>query len=217
MVLLAKSCPSALKLPDIVEPDELVLVGAIAGAFGVQGEVRLRSFTGEPDAIVDYAPFFHADGKSALTPTSWRPVKDGIAVIAPEVKSREDAMALRNTKLYVPRSALPLADEDEFYHVDLIGLSVEALDGSPLGKVRSVLSGPQDLLDIDGTPGAKSSWYLPFTKALVPIVDLARKRLVAEVPIGLIPMIGDLPEIDPATTLQKPKAKPKSKTGKFAL
>lgn len=194
--------------------NDLVLVGAIAGAFGVQGEVRLRSFTAEPDAIVDYAPFFHEDGRPALTPTSWRPVKDGIAVIAAEVASREDAMALRNTKLYVPRSALPPAEDDEFYHVDLIGLPLEALDGAPLGKVRAVIPGPQDLLDIEGTPGAKSSWFLPFTKALVPIVDLAGKRLVAEVPLGLIPMIGDLPEIDPATTVQKPKSKPKK--AKFA-
>jgi 16S rRNA processing protein RimM len=191
--------------------DDLVLVGAIAGAFGVQGEVRLRSFTAEPDAIVDYAPFFHEDGRVALTPTSWRPIKDGIAVIAAEVATREDAMALRNTKLYVPRAALPPAEEDEFYHVDLIGLSVEALDGAPLGKVRSVIPGPQDLLDIEGTPGAKSSWFLPFTKALVPVVDLAGKRLVAEVPLGLIPMIGELPEIDPATTVQKSKSKPISK------
>jgi 16S rRNA processing protein RimM len=194
--------------------DDLVLVGAIAGAFGVQGEVRLRSFTAQPDAIVDYAPFFHADGRPALTPKSWRAVKDGIAVVALEVSSREDAMALRNTKLYVPRAALPPADEDEFYHVDLIGLTVEALDGAPLGKVRAVIPGPQDLLDIEGTPGAKSSWFLPFTKALVPVVDLAGQRLVAEVPVGLIPMIGDLPEIDPATTVQKPKAKPKK--AKFA-
>jgi 16S rRNA processing protein RimM len=192
--------------------DDLVLVGAIAGAFGVQGEVRLRSFTAEPDAIVDYAPFFHGDGRPALTPTSWRPVKDGIAVIAEEVKTREDAMALRNTKLFVPRSVLPPADEDEFYHIDLVGLSVEALNGAPLGAVKAVIAGAQDLLEIENTPGAKSSWFLPFTKALVPIVDLAGKRLVAEVPLGLIPMIGEIPEINPATTVQKSKSKkPKAK------
>jgi 16S rRNA processing protein RimM len=192
--------------------DHLVLVGAIAGAFGVHGEVRLRSFTAQADAIVDYAPFFHADGRPALTPTSWRPVKDGIAVMADEVKTREDAIALRNTKLFVPRDALPPADEDEFYHIDLVGLAVEALDGEPLGKVKAVIAGAQDLLEIEGTPGAKSSWFLPFTKALVPVVDLAGGRLVGEVPLGLIPMIGEIPEINPATTVQKPKSKkPKAK------
>jgi 16S rRNA processing protein RimM len=194
--------------------DDLVLVGAIAGAFGVQGEVRLRSFTAQPDAIVDYAPFFHADGRPALTPTAWRPVKDGIAVTAHEVSSREEAMALRNTKLFVPRAALPPAQEDEFYHVDLIGLTIEALDGAPLGRVRAVIPGPQDLLDIEATPGAKSSWFLPFTIALVPVVDIVGKRLIVDVPLGLIPMIGDLPDIDPATTAPKPK--PKSKKPKFA-
>lgn len=206
MVWLAKSSPSAQKLPD-----DLVLVGAVAGAFGVKGEVRLRSFTAEPDAIVDYAPFFHADGRPALTLKSWRSVKDGMAVIAKEVISREDAMALRNTKLYVPRAALPPVEEDEFYHVDLIGLLVEALDGVSLGEVKSVIPGPQDLLEIHATPGAKSSWFLPFTKALVPVIDLPRRRLVAEVPTGLIPMIGDLPDIEPET----PAAKPKSKKAKL--
>ena len=196
----------------LILADDFVLVGAIVGAFGVQGEVRLRSFTAQPDAIVDYAPFFHADGCPALTPTSWRPVKDGIAVLALEVKTREDAMALRNTKLFVPRSALPPADEDEFYHIDLVGLAVEALDGAPLGKVKAVIAGVQDLLEIEGTPGAKSSWFLPFTKALVPVVDLGNRRLVGDVPLGLIPMIGELPEIDPATTVQKSKSKkPKAK------
>jgi 16S rRNA processing protein RimM len=202
----AKSSPSAQKLPD-----DFVLVGAVAGAFGVKGEVRLRSFTAEPDAIVDYAPFFHADGRLALTLISWRAVKDGMAVIAKEVLSREDAIALRNTKLYVPRAALPPVEDDEFYHVDLIGLSVEAMDGAALGKVKSVIPGPQDLLEIDTTPGAKSSWFLPFTKALVPVIDLPGRRLVAEVPAGLIPMIGDLPDIVAETPVAKPiskKAKP---------
>ena len=189
-------------------------MGAIAGAFGVHGEVRVRSFTGQPEAIADYGPFFHGDGSLVLTLKSWRAVKDAIAVVAHEVTSREDAIALRNTKLYVPRAVLPPVEEDEFYHVDLIGLSLEALDGAPLGKVRAVIPGPQDLLEIEGTPRAKASWFLPFTKALVPIIDVAGQRLVGDVPEGLIPMIGDLPEIDPATTLHK--SKPKPKKAKFA-
>ena len=189
MVWLAGSSTSGPILAETV-----ILVGAIAGAFGVKGEVRLRSFTAEPDAIMDYGPFLDAKGQVILTPQSWRSIKDGLAVIAREVKTREDAMALLNTKLFVPRSALPEAEDDEYYHVDLIGLAVEGLDGAPLGKVKAVIPGPQDLLDIVATPGAKSSWFLPFTKALVPVVDLKAGRLVADVPLGLIPMVGDPPD-----------------------
>lgn len=165
----------------------MVLVGAIAGAFGVRGEVRIRSFTDDPEAILDYAPYCGEDGAVILTPVSWRPIPDGVAVVAEEVTSREQAMALRNTKLFVPREVLPEAEEDEFYHVDLVGLNVEGLDGQPLGQVRVVVPGPQDLLDIEHTPGATASWFLPFTKALVPVVDIAGKRLVVDVPEGLIP------------------------------
>jgi 16S rRNA processing protein RimM len=186
---------------------DLILVGAIAGAFGVRGEVRLRSFTANPDAMVNYAPFYDEAGKIVLTPRAWRPIKDGVVVSAPEIATREAAMAMRNTKLFVPRASLPEAEEDEYYHVDLIGLSLENLDGADLGRVKAVIPGPQDLLEIDATPGAKSSWFLPFTKALVPKVDLIGQRLVVEVPLGLIPMNGD--PVDPPAP---GKAKPQSKT-----
>lgn len=163
-----------------------VLVGAIAGAFGVRGEIRVRSFTGEPEAIRDYGPFLDEAGTVILTPKSWRSVPNGLAMVAAEVPHREAAMALRNTRLYVPRAKLPPEAEDEFYFVDLIGLPVEALDGAPLGKVHAVIGGPQDLLEISGTPGAKGRWFLPFTKVTVPVVELG-KRLVCDVPGGLIP------------------------------
>ena len=163
-----------------------VLIGAVAGAFGVRGEVRVRSFTAEPEAIRDYGPLMDATGKVILTPKSWRVVPNGLAMVAAEVPHREAAMALRNTKLFVPRAKLPPEAEDEFYFVDLIGLPVEALDGAPLGKVHAVIGGPQDLLEIAGTPGAMGRWFLPFTKVTVPVVELGG-RLVVDVPGGLIP------------------------------
>ena len=192
MALLARLSPS---VPILAK--SFVLVGAIAGAFGVRGEIRLRSFTADPEAIVDYAPFCNEEGQVILSVQSWRPIKDGIVVTSKEVPTREAAMALRNTKLFVPRDRLPEAEEDEFYHVDLIGLRLEALDGADLGRVRAVIPGPQDLLEIEATPGAKGSWFLPFTKALVPIVDLPGRKLVGDVPIGLIPMIGEVFEEPP--------------------
>jgi 16S rRNA processing protein RimM len=164
--------------------EAMVLVGAIAGAFGVRGEVRLRPFTAHPEDILAYGPLCDADGRVILTVQDARQIPEGIAVIAAEVKTREDAMRLRNTKLYVPRDAFPETDEDEFYHVDLIGMAVEALDGAALGHVRAVVPGPQDLLDIDGALGR---WYLPFTKEMAPVVDMTARRIVADPPDGLVP------------------------------
>jgi 16S rRNA processing protein RimM len=164
--------------------DDLVLVGAALGAFGVRGEVRVRSFTADPDAVCRYGPLRDEAGRVALTPKRWRPIKDGLAVTAPEVSSREAAEALRGTGLYVPRAALPAPDEDEFYHVDLIGCAVETLEGAPLGVVRAVQDfGAGDLLLIAPADGA-ATWFLPFTKAAVPRVDLAARRLVAVPPVA---------------------------------
>jgi 16S rRNA processing protein RimM len=179
----------------LMSESSFVLVGAIAGAFGVRGEIRVRSFTGDPQAIRDYGPLMDEKGKIILTPKSWRVVPNGMAMIAAEVPHREAAMALRNTKLFVPRAKLPPEAEDEFYFVDLIGLPVEALDGAPLGRVHAVIGGPQDLLEIAGTPGAKARWFLPFTKLTVPVVELG-KRLVADVPGGLIPWAGAPKDMD---------------------
>jgi 16S rRNA processing protein RimM len=164
-----------------------VLVGACAGAFGVKGEIRVKSFTADPEAIKAYGPFCDANGAIILTPKSWRAVPNGLAMVAAEIPHREAAMALRSTKLHVPRAVLPAEAEDEFYFVDLVGLSVEGLEGEPLGKVHAVIGGAQDLLEISHTPGASGRWFLPFTKVTVPLVDMGGKRLVADVPGGLIP------------------------------
>lgn len=161
--------------------DGLVLVGAIAGAFGVRGEVKVRSFTADAGAIVAYGPLLTKTGAVALTPKSWRPITDAIAVTAPEVKSREAAEALRNTALYVPRACLPPPDEDEFYHIDLIGCAVEALDGTALGVVKAVQDfGAGDLLEVIGLDGKTA--FFAFTKRAAPVVDVKAKRIVVDPP-----------------------------------
>lgn len=160
---------------------DLVLVGVIEGAFGVRGEARVRSFTAEPENIFGYGPLLDERGAVALTPGKWRPLQDAFAVTAPEIASREDATAKRNTRLYVPRAKLPPPDEDEIYVVDLIGCRVEDAGGAPLGEVIAVHDfGAGDLLEIRPADGAP--FFLAFTKANVPTVDLANRRLVADPP-----------------------------------
>ena len=158
-----------------------VLVAAIAGAFGVKGEVRLKSFTADPATCLDYAPFVDASGREILHITAARPIKGGFAVRAQEVASREEAEALKSTRLYALREKFAEPDEDDFYQTDLLGLRVCDGAGAPLGHIKAVLNfGAGDLLEIAGTPGTRESWSLPFTRHHVPQVDVAGGKVVVQ-------------------------------------
>ncbi|MHA6287970.1 ribosome maturation factor RimM [Maricaulis sp. CAU 1757] len=153
--------------------DDLVFIAACAGAHGVKGECKVKSFAGNPADAFGYGPFLDKDGAGILTPKSARPVKDGFVVRFEEVTDRDQAQALKGTQLFIPRSVLPELEDDEFYHADLIGLAVQALDGSPMGTLRAIHDyGAGDLLEITGTPDRKGSWMLPFTRQFVPHVSL---------------------------------------------
>ena len=160
--------------------EQLICIAAIAGAFGVKGEIRIKSFTDDPAACLTYGPWLNEAGKVILTPARSRPVKGGFAVVAKEVKTREQAESLKSTKLYVPRSVLPETDEDEFYYSDLIGLRVETLDGEDKGRIKAVHDfGGGDVLEIQMR--GQKDWYHPFTKEAVPMVDVKGGRVVIEI------------------------------------
>jgi 16S rRNA processing protein RimM len=167
---------------------DLVCVGAIAGAFGVKGEVRIKPFTAAPETVFALGPLLDEEGAARLTVTSWRVIGDGFAAFAEEVPTREAAMAMKSQRLYVERARLPDTAEDEYYHADLVGLRVVGLDGAPLGEVRGVQNfGAGDLLEIWKTPGVRQPWMLAFTTAAVPRVDLARGEIVIDPPEGALP------------------------------
>ena len=160
-----------------------VTVAAIAGAFGVKGEVRLKSFTAEPSAVGDYGPLAAEDGRT-FEVSALRPIKGGFAARLSGVRTREEAEALRGTRLTAPRSALPDPGEDEWYQADLIGLMVLDPGGAEIGRVKAVLThGPQDLLEVHRPQGTA---LIPFTRAIVPTVDVAAGRIVADPPEGLL-------------------------------
>lgn len=164
---------------------DMVCVGAIAGAFGVRGEVRLKSFTTDPTAIADYAPLSTEDGSRKFDVALGRQVKGGYAARLSGVLTKEEADALRGLQLFAPRDRLPDLPDDEFYHADLIGLEVFDTGGASLGRVKTVMNnGADDLLEIHG-PGLKNTVLLPFTRAAVPTVDLGAGRIVADPPEGL--------------------------------
>ena len=85
-----------------------VCVAAIAGSFGVKGEVRLKSFCAEPEAVADYGPLFSEDGKTSWQVTLSRPIKNGFAARLSDVRSKEAADALRGTRLTPRATACPI-------------------------------------------------------------------------------------------------------------
>lgn len=164
--------------------NDRICVGAIAGSFGVQGEVRLKSFCAEPTAIADYGLLYTADGSRSFFVKLTRPVAGGLGARLTGVKTKEEADALRGTELYVDRDRLPGLPDDEFYHTDLIGLEAMDTGGKLLGRVRAVLNhGAGDILEL-GTSAGKAL-LVPFTRAVVPTVDLAAGRLIVDLPEGL--------------------------------
>jgi 16S rRNA processing protein RimM len=162
---------------------ERIVVGRLAGAFGVRGEVRLKSFCAEPAAIAGYAPLHAPDGRAFRSLVITGETAGALTARVEGIASKEEADALRGTDLLADRSRLPALAEDEFYHADLVGLPVHDPGGTLLGEVLAVLNhGAGDILEV-ARPGG-STVLIPFTLAAVPLVDLAARRIVADPPEG---------------------------------
>lgn len=170
---------SALK-----NPVQMAVIGA---AHGIKGELRVKTFTGDPAALGDYGPLQARDGR-VFHVQSARPQGTVVVVRFKGVSTREAAEALNGTELFVDRSALPAnLEEDEFYHADLAGLSVHGDEaGTVIGRVVSVQNfGGGDILVVTLSTGKEA--LIPFTAAAVPQVAVSAGFLrVDPVAAGLV-------------------------------
>jgi 16S rRNA processing protein RimM len=171
---------------DLAAFADLVLVGEFGRAHGLKGEVRLKSYTADPKAIAGYNPLMADNGRS-VSLKSVRPAPgstpDLLIAQVEGVTTREAAEALNRVRLSLSRDKLPAPEEeDEFLLADLIGLPVQDEAGNRLGTIVDLPNyGGGDLLEI--APAEKGpTAFLPFTKAFVPVVDIAAKRVVIAPP-----------------------------------
>jgi 16S rRNA processing protein RimM len=156
----------------------------VTSPHGVKGLVRVKSFTAEPEGLARYAPLEDESGKRVALEIIGAAKGVLLARIA-GIGDRDAAERLKGLRLYLPRAALPEPEDEEYYHVDLLGLPAELGDGTVLGKVRAILDfGAGGSLEIERPAGAPL--IIPFTRAAVPVVDLARGRIVVEPPDGLM-------------------------------
>ncbi len=163
--------------------DRLILMGVIGRPHGVRGLVRVNAYTEDPGALVDYAPLVDKTGRKF--DLEW--VSENIAQLSElttagprRITDRNEAERLTNTELFAPRSALPEAEEEEFYLADLVGLAARDAGGSDIGKVIAVHDyGAGVSLEIGG---GGMPLIVPFTRQAVPVVDLAGGHIVVEPP-----------------------------------
>ena len=150
------------------KPVQMAVIGA---PHGIRGEVRVKTFTGDPLALGDYGPLFSADGKK-FTVAAIRPAKTVVVVRFKEIAGREAAEAATGTELFVDRSALPDdLEEEEFYHADLIGLAVRDETGAEIGRVTAVQNfGGGDIVEV--ALAGRRTIMVPFTLAAIPEISV---------------------------------------------
>ncbi len=154
-------------------------LGKIAAAHGIKGLVKLEVYAQDPAALQKYGPLYTAESGGRMLSLSlknragqhWLAEIEGVA-------DRTVAETLRGTLLWLPRAALPeTKSPHEYYYADLAGLAAFAPDGTPRGTVIGVENfGAGDILEI--RPPSGESYYVAFTSANVPSIDIAQRRMV---------------------------------------
>jgi len=183
-------------------PADAVEVGRIADAWGIKGWFKVLPHSAQPEALFSSKRWFiqpsgpvHAQPKSQAFRLAIREAKehsDCIVATSDDVVDRTAAEALRGARVFVPRSSFPTVGDDEYYWVDLIGLSVINREGVMLGTVRELLAtGPQTTLVLTaeaspGSPGVAAESektierMVPFVSAFIDKVDLPGRVITVD-------------------------------------
>lgn len=180
-------------------PAERILVGEIGRPHGVRGLVRVQSFTAEPADIAAYGPLSDESGGTRYA-LQW--LGGGLARIE-GVADRDAAAKLTGTRLYVARDRLPQPDEEEFYLADLIGLAARDAEGREVGRIAAVEDfGAGTILTLRDAQGRET--LLPFTRAVVPVVDVAAGFVTVQPPEAVVVPPGEGEAEPEETALAEP-------------
>lgn len=155
-----------------------ILLGHIAGAHGIKGDVLIKTYTGEPADIGAYGDLADEAGNRSFAIHVRRVTQNGVVAGIKGITDRTAAEALKGVQLFVARERLPPAEDGEFYHADLIGLAATDPEGAAVGIVIAVRNhGAGDLLEI-ALAGSRETELVPFTQAFVPEVHIGEGRVV---------------------------------------
>lgn len=173
---LRKRVPNDIKGADALRrrtPKRLVCLGKILGAHGVRGSVRIKSFTANPRDIASYGPLCSMDGKQSFHIIIRGVSRGAVLADITDITDRTQAEQLTGRELFIERNSLPPTEDDEFYHTDLIGLTVKTLDGQEFGKIKNISDhGAGDIIEIQRSNA--QSIFFPFTREVVPNIDVSK-------------------------------------------
>lgn len=163
-----------------------IFLGQIGAAHGIKGQVRIATHTQDPEAIGRYGPLETDRPGLTITLTKVRLQKNVVIADIKGIADRTAAEQLNGVSLFIDRSKLPdPADEDDFYHADLIGLDARLESGVSIGKVSAIPNfGAGDLIEVRD-PQSGDTYLYPFTKAVVPTINLAEGFLTIIVPLDV--------------------------------
>jgi 16S rRNA processing protein RimM len=162
-----------------------ILLGRIAGAHGIRGEVLIKTFTAEPEGIAAYGALSDADGQRTFNIERARATPKGVVARVAGINDRDAAEALKGIELYVEHGRLPPPGDGEFYHADLIGLSAVDPSGTPVGEIIAVHNhGAGDLIEVR-LAGSSRTELIPFTEATVPRIDMTARQAVMVMPASI--------------------------------
>ena len=153
-------------------------MGRVAGAQGILGWVKLKTYTEFADSLAEFSVWWLGDEKHP-----WREIKvekfaaqsKGLIAKFPGCNDRTSAEKFKGLLVAVPRSCLPQQAEDEYYWTDLIGLDVVNLAGANLGKVDNLMdTGANQVLCVRGESG---EILVPFIASAIKQVSLTEKMI----------------------------------------
>jgi 16S rRNA processing protein RimM len=164
------------------DTDKRVCLGVIAGAHGVRGQVRVKSFTTKPKDVTAYGPLSDETGARLFDLSLTGTAKGVLLARVAGVTDRDAAEALRGVELWVERSKLPAPDDGEFYHADLIGMPAFHPDGRSYGTVLALHDfGAGEMIEFDLDAGG--TVIVPFTHAVVPEIESDRMVVIPPVTV----------------------------------
>lgn len=172
-------------------PADAIEVGRVLEAWGIKGWLRILPYSADPEALFSSKRWFllpTEKGEKTFSGAALVRIKeakthsDSVVACAHDIDDRNVAELLRGARIFISRSSFPSVKTDEYYWVDLIGLSVINRQGECLGLVRELLStGPQTVLILEDTSQAtRVERMIPFVAAYIDSVQLSEKKILVD-------------------------------------